>query len=112
MLRFKHELMSPFLTFLLMLAMTPLLIEGAHVEQKYKRVFSKCKLTDAFTQMTAKSLATCSAMCTKSPVCKSFAWRPGECGLMLTCPRCCNATAGKDGGWNAYCPYGMVYFAC
>ena len=109
MLRPKQEVMCPFLTFLLMLAMTPFLMEGVLVQQKYKLMFSKCELTAAVTMTSAPSLISCSDLCTKSAVYKSFAWRSGMCGLLPICSQSCNATEGREEGWKVYCPNGKVH---
>ena len=111
MMRFNQDVFYPYLTFLVILAITPSLMEGFLVEQKYKLMFSKCTFTDAFNNTLAPSLITCARFCTHSSTCKSFAWRPGQCWLFSFCPQSCNESALGEEGWNIYCLDGKVHFA-
>ena len=78
----------------------------------YKSVFSNYNLTHGSTQLPTPSLATCAVMCTKSSICKAFAWSEGECWLMEMCPlSCSNDTKGDTEGWNIYCQIGKAFKA-
>ena len=86
-------------------------IEGAQLEVSgvlYESAFSNCNLTTAIKELSAPSLATCAAICTKSGTNKAFAVREGDCGLLETCPVCCSSTSGEADGWSVYCPKGKV----
>ena len=105
---YDRKKMCPFLIYLLMLAETTTISQGVIVENKYKRWFSNCSSAETLITQSAPSLFACGLFCIQSSVCKSFAWRHDECGLMDTCPRSCNPVTDGTDGWNVYSTKGKI----
>ena len=103
------EAICPFLATLVMLTVTPLLLEGIVMEQMYQWPLSNCNFTGKFTTKTVSSLLACALRCTHTTICKSFAWKQGHCGLLDTCPRCCDHGTVGGNGWTVYCTGGKTY---
>ena len=91
-----------------MLAETTTISQGVIVENKYKRWFPNCSSAETLITRSAPSLFACGLFCTQSSVCKSFAWRHDECGLMDTCPRFCSPVTDETEEWNVYSTKGKL----